>query len=570
MSLQFWFSFNGNLNNQGLENANLTLTNSTNYVDANFGKALSFMNDFYITTDYAWNPTVFSISAWIYTINTPSGTIVRNHTKYSPVLDFSGGYLRYFIWKDSNSNVLKNYSQYPKNEWFNVIFTYDGNTAKLFINGELKDSFNYSGSLYNTGNLQIGYCQALNSRLNNVYLKDLRIYNHTLSLSEIKEINNNLFLHLPMNNLERTYNIAKETNQDITNWNWSLQKGNIIKTEEIIDGIKCCKLERGTTEASGWNYISYSNIQPNYYKSATKYTISCEIYPSINNIIGFSFRNANSINVMTNTIYTNIIANQWNKINITLTTIDSFDNITIGDQRLYISGFDTVIGNYIIFRNLKIEEGEVATPWNPNWEDTNFWYNNIETDVSGFNNNLMTIIEISPISLGKYPIPKYNKCYFFNGTNRIYGNLSIDNIWSYSIWICPTKLDSPNFILCLNANTLTTNIQLGCYINSTYIRFYANGKEITKNYNFSLNTWYHIASTFNGTNLKLYINSNLESIQTITNTLTKRNNFNIGCRNNSEDNNQGAYFFNGYMSDLRMYAKELKEEDIFNLYNSGI
>lgn len=82
--------------------------------------------------------------------------------------------------------------------------------------------------------------------------------------------------------------------------------------------------------------------------------------------------------------------------------------------------------------------------------------------------------------------------------------------------------------------------------------------------NLPLNTWTHLAMTYNGSYVRLYINGTLDSyyalsglIQTTTNWLA------IGCRPNGPYGGSGTYcYFNGTIDDVRIYNRALNQQEI--------
>ena len=160
---------------------------------------------------------------------------------------------------------------------------------------------------------------------------------------------------------------------------------------------------------------------------------------------------------------------------------------------------------------------------------------------------------------------KIGQCYSFNGTSsRItISNFSIGNIWSYGAWIyAPTSSRSWEGAIILNTNGGDTDMQLGFY---TYpagnkIQSTANG-QYNSSISMTYGQWNHLFATFDGSNLKTYINGILVNTKTITNTQLTRTNLTIGarCRGSSYD-----CFFSGKINDVRIYdhclsAAEVKE-----------
>lgn len=163
------------------------------------------------------------------------------------------------------------------------------------------------------------------------------------------------------------FNILMETNKGTRNWSWSMQTGGCTATEVYEDGISCCKMTRNTVAQSGWSVIGYSYINRNAYKTNTKYTISFEVKSSVTSSnISAVLRCGNATGSMTSEVSVGSIpvANVWTKMVGTFTTVSTFPTET--NQIVYMYGFNSNVGVSHTFRNLKIEEGTVATPWLPN------------------------------------------------------------------------------------------------------------------------------------------------------------------------------------------------------------
>jgi hypothetical protein len=84
-------------------------------------------------------------------------------------------------------------------------------------------------------------------------------------------------------------------------------------------------------------------------------------------------------------------------------------------------------------------------------------------------------------------------------------------------------------------------------------------------------TWYHVACTYDGTgnanNLKIYINSNAESLsvttQTSITTTVSSAPFNIGARNNN------SAFMDGIIDEVKIFSRKIKQIEIDQDYDSG-
>lgn len=82
----------------------------------------------------------------------------------------------------------------------------------------------------------------------------------------------------------------------------------------------------------------------------------------------------------------------------------------------------------------------------------------------------------------------------------------------------------------------------------------------------AVDTWYHLANTWDAATMSLYINSSLvTAILSTTGTLQSPTNGTVFIGSNSGT----ANFFNGYIEDVRIYDYSLSPQEITNLYNLG-
>lgn len=76
--------------------------------------------------------------------------------------------------------------------------------------------------------------------------------------------------------------------------------------------------------------------------------------------------------------------------------------------------------------------------------------------------------------------------------------------------------------------------------------------------------WYHIAATFNGSTVELYVNGSSEGSEAKSGDQEYTSeNGTIGARSNQQ------YYWNGIIDDPRVYSKGLSSSEVSNLYNTG-
>ncbi|ARU13266.1 antireceptor [Streptococcus phage P3684] len=164
-------------------------------------------------------------------------------------------------------------------------------------------------------------------------------------------------------------NLLVKTNQGITNWDWSLENGDKSIEEVNVDGIRAVKLIKGSTTANtGWNYISYNGLLRELIQPNTKYVLSFDVKPSADVTFYAMLARGDWNGLLTDHVTMNKAnANQWTKVSCVLKSKETLpDDLT---QFVYLSGMPTTNGNWVIIKNIKLEEGDIPTQWTPAIED---------------------------------------------------------------------------------------------------------------------------------------------------------------------------------------------------------
>ncbi len=164
-------------------------------------------------------------------------------------------------------------------------------------------------------------------------------------------------------------NLLVKTNQGITNWDWALLDGDKSVEEVNIDGIRAVKLIKGSTTANtGWNCILYRGLLRKLIRPNTQYVLSFDVKPSVDVIFNVSLRRSDFQAELTDFVPMNkAFANQWTKVSCVLTTKPTLpDDLT---QDVYLTGMPTTNGNWLVIKNIKLEEGNIPTDWTPAIED---------------------------------------------------------------------------------------------------------------------------------------------------------------------------------------------------------
>ena len=157
-------------------------------------------------------------------------------------------------------------------------------------------------------------------------------------------------------------NLIPNTNQGITGWGRTVQTGTVTYTEVQQLGVRAVKaMISGFT--SGYHVLNRS-INRSLLQNQKQYTLSLDVFCEFSTTASFLILAPNGTNQLINFGSKAITANTWVHIELTATSTTN----TGTDQSLYITGFNQNAS--VTFANIKLEEGNKATTWNPAIEDT--------------------------------------------------------------------------------------------------------------------------------------------------------------------------------------------------------
>ena len=147
-------------------------------------------------------------------------------------------------------------------------------------------------------------------------------------------------------------------------------------------------------------------------------------------------------------------------------------------------------------------------------------------------------------------------CYSDNAIYHI-ENEWLGNEWSLACWVKSSSWGQYNDIILCKNTTDSSNAQFYLsIIGGAWLNIGCNsGSETLKiNYTFATNTWYHVAATYDGATLKLYLNGNEIGTKAYTSTQkTGMNNLGIGCRSTNAAGTSATGGSGKRMNDVRIY-----------------
>ena len=565
MGLQIWLPLNGNLENKGLSKVTLTTSGTPTIENGKIGQCYTFNEDSYLisTETFLEGATQYSLCCWFK--SDYNGTAWKriislgNHTRVQLDIPPTTKQVRFFISKDGTSSVYSGVDSTTlcyDGQWHHVCGTFDNGKIKLYIDGVLERSATGDATTYTETSgqrLAIGAVTTGGGMFKGS-INDVRIYDECLSPMQVKLISQGLVAHYLLNNNGGGLpNLLSSTPTTEAKTNYLAYQ---IPLSQNLEAEKIYTLQL-------WD-VDISNT------GKTEDELGIGVYWGGGNIRLYRWYGASHTNYLTITFtVTTAQASATDAVKLYLNFYNSPSNVSSATK--YMS-----IGRW------KLEEGDTPTPWCPNVNDTiynSMGYNtNIEYDVSGYCNNGTKYNITDYISNS----PRYSIGTVFNKTNYSYINCGRNwlvrdeitiNIWAYmEDWttynyrlISCTESGGWNFEK--SSDGIHFAIGTGATSNS-----YKN----TTNYPLANLTsgWHMFTGSYDGFQNKMYIDGVLAAQNNSPYTTKTPIYYNssapvlIGAEANKTQSPAG-YYFNGYMSDVRIYATALSESDLQSLYNNS-
>lgn len=206
MGLQIWLSLNGNLNNQGLTDVDITSSDIT-YISGKIGNAANFSSS-YIginNTPITGDITDFSFAFWMKT-SSPSNSMCLYNGRTTiggacAIFAINGT----FRFDDGAQHTLS--YTIPSDTWEHYCFTRNASNIKLYVNGILKVTVESTSFTCEATKATIGQ-SSTNATVGNGsncfvgQLNDFRIYDEAISPKQVKLLSQGLVCHYPMGNID--------------------------------------------------------------------------------------------------------------------------------------------------------------------------------------------------------------------------------------------------------------------------------------------------------------------------------------------------------------------------------
>ena len=574
--LKTWIPATKDFRDQGLTPSEWVNDNVTIIDGGKLGKCMSFdgSTSRLSTTNYALS-NKWSFSCWV----KDDSSVTAWQMILGLNTNGSDANLQMGLWLKSNESRLEfSYNgaynstiPYTPNQWNHFVGTYDGSSAKFYINGELKSTNANSGNL-SRPNLTIGgRCSNTNGGHTSFahpfkgLINDVKIWDdHVLSQKEISELKKMLILHYPLDNngvgnknISSKYVSCAQGNPDNTN--------NGGRTKYYGDyGIIIPAVENADTFFTIWTTESLENGQI--------YTLSANVSGLIEGTY-YRFPLFAQGNSSMGTICFD--HNGRNSLTFTMNYTGTVNTATVDGKTYYKLFMDDITRDIasgqgeITINNIKLEKGSIPTPWCPNPSDALYaalgYDDGIEYDTSGYGNN-GTIIGTLNYSTDS---PRYLASAVFDGTQAIrLGRRLYDSASQLTVteWFKTNTRNSTS----PNLFSLGENSFLRVRLNSNNtLWWYIKGQNDTYTAPSSLidNKWHFFAITFNSGIVKMYLDGVLVETKDISSAMSEI----VFAGSDATFWGLGGYSasaekYVGHLSDFRVYSSCLSDSEIQKLY----
>lgn len=578
MSLVAWFPLNGTLKNRGLYNDDLQIEGTVN-LDTNGkvgGKAPTFTGD---ASNGLYVPNFIQITEnWQKDFTWAFWFKIEKLTSNYQFLISSGrdyGDTAYSI-SVSNQGILTLYKKGSQHystgvsvsvgEWHHVIMTVDEENIVIYLDKEKVHTVSNTGSIYSQCKNNALYIGKM-SYSNNYFplygsIQDVRIYNHVLSKTEIRELSKGLVLHYPLSNGYGGENLVLNS---ANNYHYS---GNTVGSGFVYEdsgeyylGLKVMKWHGGTN-GGPWYSLS-SNFKCENLVIGNTYTISAYFKADKAGQLTSNLAEGQSI-IVSQLKFSNEWTRVWVVFKANATSYNACFYTSYGNESAEIMKY---------MCGIKIEKGDNRNPiWSPNSADalySDLEYNSLtEHDSSGYENDgkktsIINSQSDSPVGSGSYCSPM---C-----IQEIPPVLSSETKeFSISFWV---KFDNISYTdtMCIYNNRTAVGSGIAIFLFTGKMRFdTGSGSSDEWNTNFSpkKDVWYYMCFTRTNNTKKLYVNGKLVESTTNTGDLadiaTKYASIGKSSCDGSASNNE----FKGSLTDFRIYTTELSQDDILKQYES--
>lgn len=565
MALQVWLPLNGNLNNQGLGDINISGTPT--YTSGKIGSGLSnrILLSGYSSYLQPSHTNSISIACWI-------RSTTNDYIIACGAFEFRGSpsVVQFRLGNGSTNTYAATSSIKPlADEWVHVVGVWnaDNKMVLCYLNGTKVAEYQANNSI-NFNTISSNFYLPYNGT--NVCINDFRLYDHALSNKEVREISKGLCVHYPLNDayIENTTNLGNTSstysnmnkNSEYAAGSWGGDAGTITYYSNGGYNDYPYKVYHKTSTGSGGIYKKTDNdielIEGHTYTMSVYVKASIEFTDS-----SYSFNiNRGSDNYYINYGKSFKFTTEWQRLEKTFTVGTGYGGLYGEMSIVYYDGIEDY---YVYYSGFQIEEKDHATPYTPVSRNETIVYDCSGNNFNGTKSGNISIVNDSMRNScsASFPCSCAAKIYNENVPKPL-------KDITFSCWCKIVGTNARQFIMSMGRDDTQSGFNLLLNENNNYC---VHGSFGTLNSGISANNeWTMIAGTYDGTKVKCYVNGELKQELAYTSDLTYVYGpaFVVGKMAYRYDFDDYYFPVNGSISDVRFYATALSADDIKELYNA--
>jgi len=596
-----WMDYSGNGNHGSASGgATFNCNHMAGTMSASFNGSSSYVE---VKNTSQINPSLITVGAWVKSNTTTwnnYGFLLSKRDAYILHPQSGSKEITFYIFSSGNwRSVTYNDPGLNITDWHYYAATYDGNTIKLFIDGVLKSSTVYAGAIStsDTGSMFIGWDDGQSGRYFNGLIDEVALYKRALTTEEIEASYHKGLGRVGVWHMENNWNdsSASLSNGSAYGNPTFAASSRASSTATAFDGIddyvtgNAAKLPFGDMprSISAWVKTDKSTQKRIILDYGAALNASAPgdyaLYIDELNRVAMSSGSAvvSGISLVADGKWHFVTAAYEGSItNIVKIYVDgsldglgtiSTPNTIAGDyaigRSLEPNGYFNGLMDELIVYNRTTTAEEINKYYNSDMGRVAYWRMDTDwLDSSGNNNNATTSgATISPdAKIGA------GAGYFDGASNyaQITGNYNLKPAAvTVGAWVKMTSAPASGGVIFDNESASPWyGYELYVFGNKLRADIYSSsGLTIQGTTSLQLNTWYHVAMTYDNYNFKIYLNGLEEgSLQTtgplnyavsVTPTIGKRSIAN-------------TMYFPGVIDDIAVYSRALSSTEIREHYNA--
>lgn len=578
MSLIHWWPLNGDLldrvgNNslQYINSSGKIVTNNSGKLGKCYERTAVGSADLLRSKETMKVFTEESICAWIYVsqhaaLKTANGVVTNHdHTTNSGlgIGVYSSDGTNYYVSINAGNGSSRIHSTYwgqtnIKGAWHHVCLVSNGSTIRMYVDGkedraaisynvyskaDYLDIFNWSTGYY----IQTSYRPACK-------VCDVRVYDHALSVKEVKELSKALMVHYTFND------VANEVTTNIIYDKYKGYSSSLTKLTETFNGMEIYKnvvTSPYTGSAKDNAGFCHKAAFPYTQEQAKQPYFQLSFWKRLNQSYGVNIGGYIKVRYTDETTGQHSWSYSKSNWGTDINSIGKWEYITARATLFTGKTVKEIISFYVYGRNatggdcdfagIQLEAKDHPTPY-VEGSRTGLLFNEAGYDEPiSFQNLELTSNTISGSYAGIFDSSKPTQI-------RTALDLSGDTDVSIACWLYPQ-----------NGTTAFTDNALYCVISGTALSLYAYGRSnswLDCGSCLTLDAWNHVVVIYSATERIVYVNGKEVKRGAVSNSFDKRSSLDIGYGSTT------TRAFNGKIADFRIYKTPLSADDVLELYES--